>query len=148
MELINLLEEEKKCLKDMLDILNEEKAAVISDDMQRLQGAAKKKEELKLKIDDLEITRIQKCGDKTLSEIISLHEGSEKAELETLAADFKDIVKNIQKINDMNRRLINQSLNFVKAAISTAAPSGTSVYGQNGSINKKSTSSAMLDRNI
>lgn len=148
MEVIEILSEEKELLLKMLDTLKAEKDALVNDDIDKLKAAVKRKQELKYGIDGIETARIEKCGDKTLKELILLFEGREKDEMKLLGKEITDAVREIQEINDMNRRLVKQSLNYIRAVRNMISPPKVNVYNSTGIIDNNSPASRLLDKKL
>jgi hypothetical protein len=148
MEILKILNEEKGLLLDMVDALKIERRALINDDIKNLESAVKSKEELKNKIDAIEEIRIKRCGSKKLKEILSLFEGDERKEAEDIGKEMEDAVFKIREINNTNRLLINQSLNYIRAVMNTLTPPNVKSYNSSGSVSGSGSSNGIFDTSV
>lgn len=149
MGLLDILKDEKELLLNMLDTLKAEKEALINDNIDKIQETAKKKEELKLKIDDLEIRRVEECGNRKLKDLLPLLDEKERDQVESIGKEIENAVFGIQEINKVNCLLIKQSLNYIRAVMNLMSPPKAKVYNSNGAVNNNNPSvSSMLDRSI
>lgn len=145
MEILEILYKEKELLVEMLDTLKTEKQVLINDDVKKLEETVKKKEELKSRIDCIEKLRIEKCGSRKLKDILPLFKAKEREEIEVLGREIENAVFGIQEINNVNRLLIKQSLNYIRAVMNMLTPQGVKVYNSAGTVNGSASSSGIFD---
>lgn len=148
MDLLDVLRQEKELLIGMLNLLKEEKEVLIKDDIKELDRITKIKEELKLKIDDIENTRFDMCRGKKLKDILPQLNMGEREEAQKIGEEMENITFGIQEINNTNRMLINQSLNYIRTIINIISPNKPSVYGATGKIEGSRINNSLLNKSV
>ena len=125
-ELINVLEETTGCYETLLIVANNKKEVIIKGDVPSLQtltdeeqGVAgrllrleKKRQEL---IEDVCLVTNKDSKTMTISSLIDLLHGQEKEQrqLREVSGKMIEIVDKVKSVNDTNRMLIQESLDYV-----------------------------------
>jgi flagellar biosynthesis/type III secretory pathway chaperone len=102
--------------------VEEEKKALLDDNVEKLNKIVRLKEELKSSIDEVEKERISLCGNLKLRDIISSLGGYEKEEAKKAGKDIEDTVYKIQEINNTNQLLIKHSLDYTRLVLNLLSP--------------------------
>lgn len=146
--MLNILNAEKELLVGMLDALTVEKEALIKNNVEELQRATASKEEIKRKLDNLEKVRMEKWGSNRLSELIPLMDGYEREEAVKIKKDMENMVFGIQELNNTNRMLLRQSLNYVRTIVNILSPADVTIYNPSGRAQNTITSSGLLNKSV
>jgi flagellar biosynthesis/type III secretory pathway chaperone len=122
-KLLNILKEELKLYSTLLNLSSEEQKIIIKGDVRKLEENLREKEELLISLKKVE-------GEKeNLREEISQNLGIEKKDLtltkiiefsEEYSSEFKDlqekflnVLKDLEKIQNVNRELLENSLSII-----------------------------------
>lgn len=125
-ELINIIEEETGCYETFLELANNKKDVIINGDLPSLQDITKKEQELAGQLLRLEKKRLSNLEDiclvtnrnkeeMTVANLISMldNQESEKNALEEASNKLQNILEEVKLTNETNRKLIEQSLEFI-----------------------------------
>lgn len=148
MDILYALREEKELLRQMLDTLEEEKKALIKNDVEKIQKMLEIKEDLKGRIDEIEKARIEGYGTQRLKEILPVLENGERKEAEALGSEMMGIVSDIRQENETNRMLLKQSLSYVKMYMNMLLPQKVTVYGSSGQIQGGTQNTSILNESV
>ncbi len=125
-ELADILQEEKKLLKELYSLVSKERDAIVSLDSKGLEEILREKEALLVKISLWEKEReklLKREGleGKTLSEIIEIFsKDGQKEEMEILIETYrimKSFLSAIEEIQKINEQLIDHSLIHIGTAL-------------------------------
>lgn len=122
--LIQLLKEETSVYSKIIEVLKEEKKALINLDTESINITANKKEMLSLKIKSLEEARdliLEKISQDfnilktklTISEISSNIEEPFSSEITSLKNNLLSLINEIQILNSQNRFFLQNSINII-----------------------------------
>ncbi len=127
--LTGLLEEETELFESLFFILIDEKKALTSARMNKLNEACKEKENIILKIRILEEQRIRvlqkistlnDCPHEniTMEGLSELADEDEYARLRKCRSNLLSLAESIGELNNSNRSLLNHSIDFVRTSLS------------------------------
>ncbi len=125
-DVANILQEEKKLLKELYSLVSKERDAIVSLDSKGLEEILREKESLLVKISLWEKERekiLKKEGleGKTLSEVIKIFSiDGQKEEIEMLKETYrtmKSLLSAIEEIQKINGQLIDHSLIHIGRAL-------------------------------
>lgn len=148
MEILEILSTEKGLLYEMLNTLMAEKEVLINDNIEGIHRTTSSIEELKIRLSDIEKTRMTKLGSKRLKDILPELDENDRVTAEALGREMEDMVFKIQEINDTNKLLVKQSLNYVKSVINLVSPGKVTVYNPAGSVENTETGSIVLNKSV
>ena len=148
MNIIDTLCIEKGLLFELLNTLKAEKEMLINDNIEELSKIVKTKEELKTRIEDIEKMRLEKWGSKSLKEVRSTLQGSERDQAQKLGEELESLVSLIQEMNDTNDLLIKQSLSYVRSLINIMSPRKVTVYNTAGQVQDSVPGSSMFNKSV
>lgn len=144
-ELLEILEKEANVYSDILDISKNKTNVVVEGKVAELESIVKLEQSLIMKLRKLEDHREKLIGSisaeigahpskMTVSELANLL-GSEQSErLKNAQNSLKGTIDRLQNTNELNSRLINNSLEYIEFSINllTAAGALNNSYGSNG----------------
>lgn len=126
-ELITVLEEENQIYKNLVELSSEKTAIIVKADLKKLQEITIGEQKYIETLNGLEKRRIsvvkdialvlnKKEEDLTVRSIVGLLDGQEEEQkkLAQVHDNLKQTLDNISTINDMNKSLINSSLEMVE----------------------------------
>lgn len=126
-ELIDVLEKEEKEYQDLILLSREKTPVLVKGDLEKLQKITDAEQFVIGKINKLEKKRTEVVGDIALvlgrdkdtlkvTEIAELlnSQPEEQKRLLEIYDKLKDTLNKIQTVNDLNRELVNESLDFIK----------------------------------
>ena len=127
-KLIGILAQEASLLRLFLILLDEEREAIISRDLERLSKINKEKESLASKLQELERERIlimenlsssQRCASQkfTLNSLSRQVKEPYAVELNNHRSEILSLVDKLKRANQRNKSLILSSLEFVQGAL-------------------------------
>jgi flagellar biosynthesis/type III secretory pathway chaperone len=136
-QLIKLLEKHVKLHKGLLELANKKTEVLKKGDMEALSGIMKEEQKYIAAINQVERERIHvveamvsEKDERTLTNCISLAEGTERAMLEKLRDDLTAVISELKDINLLNQQLTQQSLQFVNVMLDMLMPQPLEVnYG-------------------
>lgn len=150
-ELINIIEEETGCYETFLKLANNKKDVIINGDLPSLQDITKKEQELAGQLLRLEKKRISNLEDiclvtnrkkeeMTVANLINMldNQESEKNALEKASNRLQNILEEVKLTNETNRKLIEQSLEFIDFTMNAIQSSRGNInnsYEQKGTLN-------------
>ncbi|GKX28484.1 hypothetical protein SH1V18_09640 [Vallitalea longa] len=142
-DLITTLEKEKNCYEDLLSIGEEKTETIIQGDIttlneltnreQEIAGSViktdRKREEI---IDDIAIVTNKNAEELTISNLADLlvKQEQEHIKLNNLKDEIKEIVEKLQRINDRNKILLKESLDYIDFTMN-AIQSNSSITNSN-----------------
>ena len=146
-KLIDLIEKECTLYFSLLELLQNEKEALVGSKIEELQGVIKGKESLLLKIRILDEHRnrlLKKIGELlgdnekelTMTRLSSLVDEPFSSKLKNSSSKLLALTQSIQELNNCNRSLLVHSIELVRGSMNllmNAMPS-SHVYQRNGSI--------------
>jgi flagellar biosynthesis/type III secretory pathway chaperone len=150
-ELINVLEETTGCYEDLLIVANNKKEVIIKGNVPSLQTLTDEEQGVAGHLLRLEKKRTEIINDvclvtnkdpetMTISSLIDLlaKQENEQTKLHQVSEDMITIVNEVKKVNDLNKSLLNESIdyvNFTMNAIQSSAslPQGNS-YQKKGNL--------------
>lgn len=153
-ELVSVLEQEVIQHKELLSISNRKTDAIVRGDLDGLRTTTdeeqdivgvvlnleRKREEL---VNDIAVVINKDPKELTISKIVELLPSNQdgKAKLKELQSNLIEVVKELQKVNDMNKELLNEAAQIVEYTVNyiqssklgpeTASYTKDTVYGQN-----------------
>jgi len=118
--LINVLETEAGLYKKFTEVENEKTAVIIEGDIEKLDGILNLEQELHMKVQNIEKTRIAALKNmglenKKMLDIIELSEGEQKERLEKVFGDLNEHISATKKINEHNTKLVKSRLEIISA---------------------------------
>lgn len=140
-KLIEVLKEEEKLYKALLNLANKKTEMITDEDMDEISNIALQEEEyikeaklLEYKRED-EITDIEKSlGIEKISDISSLlnyvDDESTKKELIQTQTEFKNTLEEIKKVNIVNNSLIQDALEYISLSLNLMT--GATIEGTYG----------------
>lgn len=146
-ELFSILEAETGCYQKLLDMADNKKDVIIKGNVPSLQEITKLEQELaghllrlekkrKQNIEDICLVLNKKTEDMTIHQLIDVLLGDEKEKLRQINDHLIGIIQELQRQNEINKKLIQQSLDFidftVNAVQSTTADSLGNSYQAKG----------------
>ncbi|MDF2567472.1 MAG: flagellar protein FlgN [Oscillospiraceae bacterium] len=122
-QLLEVLNEQLDVCKKYLDIQNKKTEIIVIGDIQKLDLVVREEQSFVMRMESFEKKRTQllaNCGLETLtiSEIIRDYvEEESKQDYTTTFDDLSDIIHKLNKVNDLNQRLLKQRLTVVDAVL-------------------------------
>jgi flagellar biosynthesis/type III secretory pathway chaperone len=148
MDILEMLRMEKGLMLEMLESLRSEKEALIGDDIDRLVEASRSKEQLRQKIEEIEKSRISKYSNARLSVLLDSIDEESRLEAEELGKEMENMIFGIQEINNTNRLLIKQSLNYIRSVINAVSPARAATYKPTGQLQDGAASIGILNKSV
>ncbi|GEM_PF-6128809 len=145
-KLANVLERELSEQERLLELLVQERAAIVKVQSDKINEINLKKEDLLVDAKQLEVTRssllvnIAANGKKPkLSEVISQCESVKMREkLSRIGMELRSLASTVQQLNSQNSELVRHSLGIVSSALaifeSSAVESDLPSYGKSGEL--------------
>lgn len=150
-ELINIIEEETGCYETFLELASNKKDVIINGDLPSLQDITKKEQELAGQLLRLEKKRLSNLEDiclvtnrnkeeMTIVNLINMldNQEMEKNALEEASNKLQNILEEVKLTNETNRKLIEQSLEFIDFTMNAIQSSRGNInnsYQQKGTLN-------------
>ena len=161
-ELIEVLDEELEVYKKLNDIADKKTTFLITDDLEELKNITEKEQILVCKITKKEDRRQRIVKDiclvlnKNIEELTITNlintidkENEETKKLLNLKKCLEDEVTSLKEKNEMNKKLINQSLDIINFSVtalqSTNQQPQTANYVQEGQVANLNSSSTVFD---
>ena len=153
--LIKALETESDLYKKFTEVENEKTAVIVEGNIEKLDGILNLEQELHMKVQNIERTRIavlKNLGldNKKMLDIIELSEGGQKERLSGLFADLNEHISAVKKINEYNTKLVKSRLEIVSAinnmyinpeagtkSRQTGAAKGEVIYGKDAKVSRQ-----------
>lgn len=140
LELIHLLEQQEALIKRLIALGREQTRALREDDLNALQRLMEEQEGLSQKLHSLERERmalveklapeLSAAGSTTIKNLLA-QEGPHRERLATLAARLHASYVELKELNEINRRLIQQTLAYVNRVLA-AWRSQETIYDRSG----------------
>ena len=144
-KLIALINGEIRTFHQLLQLLQEEQAAIVDDDMKAIERSVAAQENLALQAKELEASRIQlvaelskelDLGDDsvTLVKLMEVLEGPHSDELARMRGTVIELNQRIRETNQNNAFLIRQSMRYTERCLDILAgqPIARGMYGHSG----------------
>lgn len=144
--LLEVLQEEVRIYRSLVDLLQEEQKGLIQADMEVIEEVEKKKETVYLKIKLLEESRqilVAKIGslcgviegDPPLSRMIQVSGGHCTDALTACRGELRELLVTVQNLVKMNEGLVGTSLEFLRGSLALLQhPSFQPVYSPDGQV--------------
>lgn len=159
-ELIVIIEEETGCYKTFLEMANNKKDVIINGDLPSLQEMTKKEQDMAGQLLRLEKKRIKNLEDiclvtnrkpeeMTISNLIKMLENQEEERnrLEKASEELKNVLEEVKEINEINKNLIEQSVEYINFTMNAIQSARTKV-GDNSYENKGNPNSTYQGKNF
>ncbi|MCE2929567.1 MAG: flagellar protein FlgN [Candidatus Caenarcaniphilales bacterium] len=133
--LIDLLEKETNVYNNYLDLAVKKKKALIENDFDTIELITEEEKNLSTKVLALEAARIEFLREQGfaanihINDLIEQVKGDSKVQLETSAANLRDVLRNCKKFHDSNLSLLKQSSNYINHMIKVFSTSLTGGKG-------------------
>ena len=160
-KLIELLESQKHLYAELLNVLQEEKAAAVNSQLEALDRSVKEKENVLLEIRILEEQRIrlmdqvadvlgEPAGQLTLRRLAQKIHEPFAGHVKAYRSSMISLTQSIQEINNSNRKLFSRSLELVKGSIHLLGSlrSPAPVYCQTGKLGTAVAGGSVLSGNV
>jgi len=156
--LLEILQEEVRLYRSLIDLLQAEQKGLILADMERIEEVEKKKETVYLKSKILEESReplvakiCSACGipgeDPPLSRIIQDSPGRYAVPLTACQGELRELLTTVQNLVKMNEGLVGTSLDFIRGALTIFQhSSGQSVYSSDGQVGVRQEPSSRVNQ--
>lgn len=162
-ELVYILDKELKVYRDLLSISKEKTQIIVNNKLEELQQLTekeqiftsrvsqfeKRREEI---INDIAIVINRRSDELTINKLIELIGNSlkEQEQLVNIYDEFKSVLDELKQKNELNKKLIEQSLDFINFTVnaiqsSKMAPQ-TAHYENKGYAGNNYSSNSMFDR--
>ena len=153
--LIKALETEAELYKRFTEVENEKTAVIIEGNIEKLDGILNLEQELHMKVQNIEKTRVavlKNLGleNKKMLDVIELSEGGQKEQLAKLFGDLNEHISTIKKINEYNTKLVKSRLEIISAvnnlyinpetgakAKQTSGSKGEVIYGKDAKVSRQ-----------
>jgi flagellar biosynthesis/type III secretory pathway chaperone len=123
-----ILEEETGCYRTLYDMADNKKEVIIKGDVPSLQEIAMKEHDLaghilrlekkrKALIKDICTVTNKKEALMTVSKLVDILPKQESVKLKAVADDLEAVLKKFKRINDTNKQLIQQSLDYINFTV-------------------------------
>lgn len=147
-ELIDILNKELKIYNELLKLSKDKTDIIIKGKVSELENIVKNEQTLILKLGGMENKRegiIEGIAGKldissmelNISELVKKIEPSKAFELKQYQANFTGLLSELKEINDLNSKLVKNSLEFIDFSINMMTESANTGnnYGINGQVN-------------
>jgi flagellar biosynthesis/type III secretory pathway chaperone len=158
-ELATLLRQEIDRYRHLLTLVRRERRGIIQGELAGLVGVVRKKEAAARELEQVEAARIcllnriaGESGGKgeslTLARVVEMAPGDLKCTLADLLAEFRGVVGLLIAANDVNRELLDKSLEFVHGSLELFHTVGANppTYGAGGRVSEARRSLAVLNQ--
>ena len=155
--LVVLLEGQKEIYSDLLSLGRTKQADLIKGSIEELDAVTRREENLIFQAGRLEEERYRCVGrlmevngcsqGAPLREIIDMAPQEIKEKLEELHLDMVKILAELDRLNQENMKLIQQSLKFIQVTIEAVNPAAQTTYTSDHDI-KVEAFSRLLDRKV
>lgn len=147
----DILFEETKLLAEIVRLEEETQGVLIQGDAKKLDELNQLKEKLLEQMGQLEVQRSDTVPDElTLKEYISREAPGDAAELEELRVQLLQLNNSLQRLQEINKHLLQHNLKFIQYAMQVLFPQQQQehLYAPSGEMEKKDLpSSKLLDSN-
>ncbi|WP_027339050.1 flagellar protein FlgN [Halonatronum saccharophilum] len=134
-KLIDILEAEISLYQKLYELGEEKKDSLLARDIGSLEDITKEEEGLLVKVERLEKGRQGISGDISLTQLLNQVKGEERTTLKELQRDLVVLMDKFIDLNDLNNKLIKDSLQLTNFNLNllNSGPQGT--YGKKGEVN-------------
>jgi flagellar biosynthesis/type III secretory pathway chaperone len=160
-ELATLLRQEIDRYRHLLTLVRRERRGIVQGELAGLVGVVRKKEAATQDLAQVEAARVsllrQIAGESgreaeslTLARVVEMAPGEIKSTLADLLAEFRGVVGLLIAANDVNRELLEKSLEFVHGSLRLFHTVGTNppTYGAGGRVTEARRSLAVLNQSV
>lgn len=155
--LINIISREAALLESFLDLLEQQREALVNNDADALNRITALQQQQLIESQDLNrrreaVVREIKAdraidGDLTVSRLVDLVDGDQADSLKTLRDAIHDVARKITETRNSNAMLINQSREFIARMMQTLSRINNPQPAYSGPTRRESTSNVvMVDR--
>ena len=144
--LISTLEKLERMHKSLLELANKKTDLIKANDMEQLDGMLKteqahvaaietlEQQRQKMVTDYLQAKGIAFTGTPTVAQVIDAADGAEKQALQAVRERLVELVTTLKQQNDLNQKLVFQSLQFVNLTLDMLRPqrSQTNTFNYSG----------------
>ena len=161
MDLAVVLRQEIEHYRRLLALVQRERSRIVKGELRGLNEVIAKKETLAKDLVDLESTRTslvarlagelgEAVEDLTLARVAKLAPGRAGETLQTLLGEFRTVVGRLVAANDVNRTLLDRSLEFVHGSLSLfrTVPCAGPTYGKGGRLDEAGPALAVLNQMV
>lgn len=120
--LIESMQKLLKLHKSLLELSLKKTGILETEDIQTLTQLLKEEQAHILAIEKIEAERMKASSDRKLNELLEEMPEPEKGVLEEISQELRGIISQIQEQNELNTRLISQSLKFISFSMSIVEP--------------------------
>ncbi|WP_434577717.1 flagellar protein FlgN [Thermoanaerobacterium thermosaccharolyticum] len=151
-DLIDVLNGEMLLYKDLLDISSKKTDVIIHGKIQELDNMTKVEGSIICRLSKLEEERekilsgYDDTGEITISELCKMLPEDDAKKLKKIQKEFESLLKALNERNDLNKSLLQQSIEFVNYSLSIISNNlieDNGIYGDNGSVKHVS---SIIDR--
>ncbi|WHE06704.1 flagellar protein FlgN [Thermoanaerobacterium thermosaccharolyticum] len=151
-DLFDVLDGEMLLYKDLLDISTKKTDVIIHGKIQELDNMTKVEGNIICKLSMLEEERekilsgYDDTGEITISELCKMLPEDDAKKLKKIQKEFESLLKALNDRNDLNKSLLQQSIEFVNYSLSIISNNlieDNGIYGDNGSVKHVS---SIIDR--
>ena len=155
-KLIETINAEIRLFHELLNLLKQEQAAIVEDDLEGLDASVAQQHEIAAAAQLLEAERIQvveelsnwlnmEQGNRTLSRLIGVLESEQSEELAHMRKTLLDLNEKIRATYENNAYLVRQSMRYTERCLDilSGQPAGQNVYGQFGKARKSNLRSVL-----
>ena len=146
MDIIHILKTELSTLNELLEVLKREKEVLIKEDGNKLTKIIHEKLNIMEKLDKIEKDRVDIMKDKTVDDLME----EKKNEVLNIKNSIKNTVKSIEELQETNRLLTKQSLDYTQKMIDVfkkGQKKSHNTYGKKGKIDDNNNAS-MINKSI
>jgi flagellar biosynthesis/type III secretory pathway chaperone len=156
-ELIEILDKEEICYKNLLEVSKEKTDIIIAGDTTALQNLTKKEQEVVAKttrleknreqiIEDIALVLNEKKENLTISRLLEKlkKSGEDSQRLRKIQLEIQKTITELKRVNEQNRLLLNQSMemiDFTINAIQSKRSFATNDYSQGGQMQSQNSRS-------
>ena len=152
-KLYEILEKEHIVYRDLVQILKEEKNAIMDDDIERLNALIIEGKEKVSKIEFLENERVKllssHLGIKTINEIIEVIPPEKKEKFIQIKDNLLTEIEKVKNLKAINELLINKTLRYIHFYLELLSKeTGPSTYKETGLLSYNENSLNKLDERV
>jgi len=159
-ELIELLETQKELYSNLLDLSISKKDAIVKTNVNELDNIVKAEQILLLRLGEVESKRqrlIEQIAKEykvnkeevNLEFVLNQLNSSQKNKVMDIRGQFINILDDITKYNNVNKKLLEKQLSFVSMTLNAITGSGNTIdYNQEGELNKIPPKISIIDEKV
>ena len=158
-DLTSVVRQEIESYRKLLAIMRRERGRIVRGELGGLVEVVRQKEALTKELSELEVSRAslldrlatefgQESSSVTLGRIAAMGPGADGATLRALLVEFRGVVGQLVAANDVNRTLLDRSLECVHGSLEMFRPvaAGAPTYGAGGRFNGSSHALAVVNQ--